>query len=355
VGDFHKLSDVLMNWPDSSIPQGPMEGCQDRLCRALIQLRKAPEAVGTGDLTALIRHVLCQHEATQNALGTNLRVPRGAGWPTEAQWAAVRINVVTQLDGAYLIQAAPWRPRWMVEPGEPSPLEPIYQGRYLRMRQKITADPCIPDRFGGRYEMFISQGQQEAMRAVFCARPCSSLIINLPTGTGKSMIAYAPILMLPQPGSVSVVVVPTVALAIDQERQLRSLMEDCGLNVPPALAYHGGLAPDLKMDIKKRLRRGAQPIVFAAPESVVSGLCGPLYEAAERGYLRYFVVDEAHLVSQWGNEFRPEFQAMAGLRSDLLGHSPMGKNRNRSGFAQAFGNTRSNSPTAADNQCDSVR
>jgi ATP-dependent DNA helicase RecQ len=67
---------------------------------------------------------------------------------------------------------------------------------------------------------------------------------------------------------------------------------------------------------------GTQRVLIASPESIVTSLARPLYEAAATGRLRYFIVDEAHLVAQWGTEFRPEFQSMCGLRRELLAHCP---------------------------------
>ena len=55
--------------------------------------------------------------------------------------------------------------------------------------------------------------------------------------------------------------------------------------------------------------------MFAAPESVERSLAS-LYEAAEYGLITAFVVDEAHVVSEWGDEFRPEFQSVAGSDED---------------------------------------
>ena len=75
---------------------------------------------------------------------------------------------------------------------------------------------------------------------------------------------------------------------------------------------------EVKLDIKQRVRHGAQGILFASPESVCGSLLPSLQDASKTGLLRYLVIDEAHLVAQWGDSFRPAFQALAGVRRGLL-------------------------------------
>jgi superfamily II DNA/RNA helicase len=73
-----------------------------------------------------------------------------------------------------------------------------------------------------------------------------------------------------------------------------------------------------RQEIRDRIRAGTQQIIFTSPESLLDTLAPCLYEAAHLGMLRYFVIDEAHMVEQWGDEFRPAFQELPGLRRDLL-------------------------------------
>jgi hypothetical protein len=70
-----------------------------------------------------------------------------------------------------------------------------------------------------------------------------------------------------------------------------------------------------------RTRAGVQGPIFVSPESLVGSLAEPLRDAASRGLIRYFVIDEAHMVTAWGDDFRPAFQQLAGLRRDLLDRS----------------------------------
>ncbi|HCL3408950.1 TPA: DEAD/DEAH box helicase, partial [Pseudomonas aeruginosa] len=84
------------------------------------------------------------------------------------------------------------------------------------------------------------------------------------------------------------------------------------------------LSKEQRAAIRQRLRNGTQRILFTSPEALTTSLLRAVSDAATAGMLRYFVIDEAHLVTQWGDEFRPSFQALAGLRHSLLRLSPRG-------------------------------
>jgi superfamily II DNA/RNA helicase len=115
------------------------------------------------------------------------------------------------------------------------------------------------------------------------------------------------------------VIVPTVALALDQERAFRDLLRATDRRLPTEnFAYYGELDEPERAAMRARIRSGEQTIIFTAPESVERSLAFSLYEAAEFGLIKAFVIDEAHVVSEWGDEFRPEFQSVAGLRRGLL-------------------------------------
>jgi superfamily II DNA helicase RecQ len=100
-----------------------------------------------------------------------------------------------------------------------------------------------------------------------------SLIANLPTGSGKSLLAQAPILCEGWEGRLTVVVVPTIALALDQARRMKPLLERrFPKRAWSALAYHGGLSDPEKQAIREAIRAGRQGIVFASPDHRRSAL-----------------------------------------------------------------------------------
>ena len=70
--------------------------------------------------------------------------------------------------------------------------------------------------------------------------------------------------------------------------------------------------------IKRALTRGEIPLLVTSPESLGGALHGTLRQMAGAGRVAALVVDEAHLVTQWGHDFRPEFRELAALRQDIL-------------------------------------
>jgi len=323
---FPVLSEILARWPQIPIPSWPFEAaCQERLRKVLYHLAQGfKRAVGPGDLAGLIRHLL-RHEGLLNNSDPVLRVPCGDAWPQEEHWACAGMSIISRDSKSFLLKVQPWTPDWLPGSNREPPLEAAF-GEELRRRQTpVPIDPCLQEKLGGLFNTYISPGQCAAVRSVFFSNPGAVIIVNLPTGAGKSLVAWAPSFVIDQGGCITLAVVPTVALALDQERQVQRIMEAKSGRIPGPLAWHGGLSQEDRQTIRQNISSGTQPIVFASPESVVGGLARPLYEAAERGFLRYFIIDEAHMVGQWGNEFRPEFQAMAGLRNDLKRHCPPGQ------------------------------
>ena len=104
-----------------------------------------------------------------------------------------------------------------------------------------------------------------------------TLVVNLPTGAGKTLAMLAAS-ETAAPGMTSILVVPTVALALDHERRYRELHPDS-----PFTAYHGGLTVDAKHDFRQRLRHGEQRVVFTNPEALVTSLARTVSDIAGGG------------------------------------------------------------------------
>ncbi|MEM7628967.1 MAG: ATP-dependent DNA helicase RecQ [Planctomycetota bacterium] len=135
-------------------------------------------------------------------------------------------------------------------------------------------------------------------------------LVVLPTGGGKSLCYQVPPLVT---GKVTLVVSPLIALMRDQVRGLE-------LNGYAAAALHSGVEHEEARAIRERLDAGELNLVLAAPERVLTGgFRAMLAQLADKGRLGNIAIDEAHCISQWGHDFRPEYRRLAELREVLPG------------------------------------
>jgi ATP-dependent DNA helicase RecQ len=148
--------------------------------------------------------------------------------------------------------------------------------------------------------------QKEAAWLAQTAPPRSTTLIALPTGAGKSLCFQ----LLPLFGTgLTVVVVPTVALALDQWRQARTAFKDA-----PSLQPVCYVADENADAMLAQVRSRAARMVFTSPEACVSGrLRKVLDDAVKDGWFENLVIDEAHIIETWGNYFRVDFQLLSML------------------------------------------
>ena len=150
--------------------------------------------------------------------------------------------------------------------------------------------------------------QREAMEAVLAGR--DSLVV-LPTGGGKSLCFQVPAVVRP---GLAVVVSPLISLMKDQVDTL------VGNGVPAGL-YNSSLTSAEKGAVVAGLREGRYRLLYVSPERLV-GEGSDLFLALLASCAVSFVaVDEAHCISQWGHDFRPEYRQLAQLRHLLPGIS----------------------------------
>jgi len=320
---FTDLQFLINDWQTATVPEtGFGNAILERICQVLRTAQANPTTTTWyADLQPLIRHCLL-YENDHKGSDVSLRVPAAHPWPTRADWERHSVEVIPAGNDAYILSAQAWYPEWLGTATD-GVFHDAFTDRIVRTAGSCEADPFISDATG--FSTYSSPGQREAVRAVFLMRADETLLVNLPTGSGKSLVGQAPALVHKLEGSLTIFVVPTVALAIDQERAMADYIRrtDQVASVWP-LAWYGGLTKEKRAEIRMRLRNGTQRILFTSPEALTTTLLGAVTEAANAGMLQYLVIDEAHLITQWGDAFRPSFQALAGLRNNLLRSSPSG-------------------------------
>ena len=139
-------------------------------------------------------------------------------------------------------------------------------------------------------------------------------LVLMPTGGGKSLCYQIPAIVRQQAGlGITLVISPLIALMHDQVGALH----EAGV---AAAFLNSSLDGNEAYQIEQRLLRGEITLLYAAPERVTNPRFLALLDSLlERGLLSLFAIDEAHCVSQWGHDFRPEYRALTVLHQRYAG------------------------------------
>ena len=150
-------------------------------------------------------------------------------------------------------------------------------------------------------------GQEEVIRAVLEGKDTLAV---MPTGGGKSLCYQIPALMQE---SLTVIVSPLISLMKDQ---VDSLLQS---SVADAATLHSGLSAEERWEVERRMRTGEVKMLYVAPERLRSL---EFVLSLRRAGVGLFVVDEAHCISEWGHNFRPDYLFLPRAVRDL-GNPPV--------------------------------
>jgi len=162
------------------------------------------------------------------------------------------------------------------------------------------AKQILTDTFG--YNEFRSM-QKEVMEQVLNKKDA---LVIMPTGGGKSLCYQIPALIF---DGLTVVVSPLISLMKDQVDQLRQF--DI-----PALYLNSSLTPEQYEFNVKRLKRGDAKLLYVAPETL---LMDKTQELLADMKVECLTIDEAHCISEWGHDFRPDYRKLANVRETFPG------------------------------------
>src|SRR5690606_16251991 len=162
----------------------------------------------------------------------------------------------------------------------------------------MSAAPLLRQVFG--FDAF-RPGQEEIVDAVAAGR---DVLAIMPTGGGKSLCYQLPALMR---DGLTVVISPLIALMRDQVRALT----ETGV---AAAALTSGNSDEENSEVLRAMAARELRLLYMAPERLASGATVPMLK---RAGVTAIAVDEAHCVSQWGHDFRPDYLRVGELRRAL--------------------------------------
>ncbi|MDM0117527.1 helicase-related protein [Variovorax sp. J22R133] len=254
------------------------------------------------DQAVLLRQCLRQFGGTQRLVVPQL--------PDFMLALLSRVGVRQDLDGTVNVER--YQPSWLVDAGamaldmpasEPVPLDRPLQG-----------EPWLLERLGKRH--WKSRAQRDATWCALTGAENSTLLIGLPTGGGKSFVYQV---CAAFETGLTLLVVPTVALGIDQLEAVKAL--PIAKHVRPCF-----YTPEQDADgVIDAIKSNQCRLLIASPEAVVAGRLRPILEQrASDGWLKRVVIDEAHIVESWGADFRIEFQLLGSLLRQWRRDAPEG-------------------------------
>jgi ATP-dependent DNA helicase RecQ len=221
-----------------------------------------------------------------------------------------RVGLKRGIDGT--VEALPLSPDWLPVPTVGGMDVPACVS--VVEDDSVFAEAWLSERLGK--QAWLSSAQREAVWNALVAPPNSTLLIGLPTGAGKSLV-YQVCAAFER--GLTVVVVPTIALGLDQIKALQTMPIAKTHN--PLFYTSNEKAGAVLEEVKTRGCR----LLLTSPEAIVSGrLDGVLRTAAQEGWLQRLVIDEAHIVDSWGASFRVEFQLLGAHVQTWRAESPGG-------------------------------
>ena len=131
-------------------------------------------------------------------------------------------------------------------------------------------------------------------------------VVVLPTGGGKSICFQAPAMAMP---GMAVVVSPLISLMKDQVDALT----ECGIS---AACVNSSMSHSERLNVANRIRAGKLKLLYVAPERLCTE---KMLDFLDDANVSFFAIDEAHCISAWGHDFRPEYRMLQQLRTRFPG------------------------------------
>lgn len=178
-------------------------------------------------------------------------------------------------------------------------------------------NPYIYKLTKGKFRSFKSIEQQIAVMGALRVPDGYTAMVAMSTGGGKSLITQT--VSYQYENSLTVVIVPTISLMLDQQRNAVKIIEP--KNKDEIMYYHNGCNVDALVDaLDKKLVK----MLFVSPEALIKNrrIQNGIFKANSEKYLKNLVIDEAHIIIEWGASFRVDFQCLDSFRRLLSKDNP---------------------------------
>lgn len=171
-----------------------------------------------------------------------------------------------------------------------------------------------------QFSTYTCEAQRDAIRAILDPNGPRSIIARLPTGAGKSLIFLLPCATWRARGepSTAIVVSPVIALQNDMVQKIKCRYRAAGL---AAREINSTVDRLERTETYRLLRQGKLDLLFLSPERVAEPFFREILAEAANA-VRMLVIDEAHMVDEWGQDFRPDFFRLGQERRRLLELAP---------------------------------
>lgn len=178
-------------------------------------------------------------------------------------------------------------------------------------------NPYIYKLTKGKFSSFKSIEQQIAVMGALKVPDGYTAMVAMSTGGGKSLVTQT--VSYQYADSLTVIIVPTISLMLDQQRNAAKIIEPEDSN--EIMYYHSGCNGDELVNAldKKRVK-----MLFVSPEALIKNIRiqSSIFKANSEGYLKNLVIDEAHIIIEWGASFRVDFQCLDSFRKLLSKDNP---------------------------------
>lgn len=184
-------------------------------------------------------------------------------------------------------------------------------------KYQFVCNPYIQRLTG--YKYFKTIEQQIAVQGALKVPPGYTLLVSMPTGGGKSLITQT--VSYQCNNGLTIIIVPTISLMLDQVKNAKKIINS---DVEKEIFYYYSDCGISISTITHAIKNHDARMLFLSPETLMKNkqIINAVNNANDEHYLKNIVIDEAHIIVEWGSSFRIDFQCLDVYRKNLMVNNP---------------------------------